>query len=162
MLQRLPDEAKNAVKALDGDADAEGSLGEVRVAAAGLDRRGFIGRPQGRDRFRPNRFGQYRFRPNTALGQTALGQIGLNRFVTCSIQYRFRPKWPDQVRPVQAKTVSGQFGLGPGPLLLLLLLSQTAQNFALFSLSRHSFLSFFSLLGVLSWNFGGVLEAPGP
>ena len=31
-----------------------------------------------------------------------------------------------------------------------------AQNFALFSLSRHNFLSFFSLLGILSWNFGGV------
>ena len=31
------------------------------------------------------------------------------------------------------------------------------QNFAFFfSLSRHNFLSFFSLLGVLSWNFGGV------
>ena len=25
-----------------------------------------------------------------------------------------------------------------------------------FSLSRHNFLSFFSLFGVLSWNFGGV------
>ena len=28
-----------------------------------------------------------------------------------------------------------------------------------FSLSRHNFLSFFTLLGVLSWNFGGVFEA---
>ena len=31
-----------------------------------------------------------------------------------------------------------------------------AQNFAFFSLSRHIFLSFFSLLGVLALNFGGV------
>ena len=30
---------------------------------------------------------------------------------------------------------------------------------AFFSLSRHNFLSFFSLLGVFSWNFGGVFEA---
>ena len=28
-----------------------------------------------------------------------------------------------------------------------------------FSLSRHNFLSFFPLLGVFSWNFGGVLKA---
>ena len=35
-----------------------------------------------------------------------------------------------------------------------------AQNFALFfPLSRHNFLSFFTLLGVFSWNFGGVYEA---
>ena len=38
-----------------------------------------------------------------------------------------------------------------------------AQNFAFFfSLSRHNFLSFFSLLEVLAWNFGGVFEAPEP
>ena len=37
-----------------------------------------------------------------------------------------------------------------------------AQNFALFfSLSRHNFHSFFPLLGVIKWNFGGV-GAPGP
>ena len=29
------------------------------------------------------------------------------------------------------------------------------------SLSRHNFLSFYLLLGVLSWNFGGVFEASG-
>ena len=44
MLQeRLPVEAQNAVNVLDGHADAEGCLGEVREAAAGLDRQGFIG-----------------------------------------------------------------------------------------------------------------------
>ena len=32
---------------------------------------------------------------------------------------------------------------------------------AFFFLSRHNFLSFFSLLRVLSWNFGGVFEAQG-
>ena len=32
---------------------------------------------------------------------------------------------------------------------------------AFLSLSRHNILSFFSLLGVLSWKFGGVFEAPG-
>ena len=37
-----------------------------------------------------------------------------------------------------------------------------AQNFALLSLSRHNFLSFFPRLGVLPWNFGGVFEALGP
>ena len=37
-----------------------------------------------------------------------------------------------------------------------------AQNFALFfSLSRHNFLSFFSLLGVFSWNFGGFFCSAG-
>ena len=41
-------------------------------------------------------------------------------------------------------------------------LCRTAQNFALFSLSRHNFHSFFSLLGVLSWNFGGVFEGWDP
>ena len=39
----------------------------------------------------------------------------------------------------------------PGPPL-----RRTAQNFAFFSLSRHNFHSFFSLLGVLALNFGGV------
>ena len=39
---------------------------------------------------------------------------------------------------------------------------RTAQNFALFSLSRHIFLSFFPLLGVFSWNFGGVFEGRDP
>ena len=34
-----------------------------------------------------------------------------------------------------------------------------ARNFALFVLSRRKFLSFFPLLGVLSWNFGGVSSA---
>ena len=33
-----------------------------------------------------------------------------------------------------------------------------AQNFALFSLSRHNFLSFFFLLGVFSWNSSGFSE----
>ena len=36
-----------------------------------------------------------------------------------------------------------------------------AQNFALFSLSRHIFHSFLPLLLVLSWNFGGVFEGRG-
>ena len=36
-----------------------------------------------------------------------------------------------------------------------------AQNFALFFPPRHNFLSFFSLLGVLSCNFGGFFEASG-
>ena len=39
---------------------------------------------------------------------------------------------------------------------------RTAQNFALFSLSCHNFLSFFPLLGVLSWNFGGVSKRQDP
>ena len=34
-----------------------------------------------------------------------------------------------------------------------------AQNFDLFSPSRHNFFSFFALLGVLTLNFGGVLKA---
>ena len=42
----LPVDAQNAVNALDGDADAEGCLGQVRQVAAGLDRQGFIGQPQ--------------------------------------------------------------------------------------------------------------------
>ena len=47
MLQeRLPVVAQNAVNVLDGDANVDGCLGEVRQAAAGLDRQGFIGRPQ--------------------------------------------------------------------------------------------------------------------
>ena len=37
-------------------------------------------------------------------------------------------------------------------------LPRTAQKFALFSLSRHNFHSFFPLLGVFSRNFGGVLK----
>ena len=41
-------------------------------------------------------------------------------------------------------------------------LDPTAQNVALFSLSRHIFHSFFPLLGVFSWNFGGVFEDRGP
>ena len=35
-------------------------------------------------------------------------------------------------------------------------LRQTTQNFALFSLSRHNFRSFFPLLGVFSWYFEGL------
>ena len=47
MLQeRLPIIAQNAVNVLDGDANVDGCLGEVCQAAAGLDRQGFIGRPQ--------------------------------------------------------------------------------------------------------------------
>ena len=47
MLQeRLPVVAHNAVNVLDGDANVDGCLGEVRHAAAGLDQQGFIGRPQ--------------------------------------------------------------------------------------------------------------------
>ena len=46
--------------------------------------------------------------------------------------------------------------LTPSPDPSLPPLSRTAQNFALFSLSRHNVLSFFSLLGVFSLNFGGV------
>ena len=47
MLQeRLPVIAQNAVNVLDGDANVDGCLGGVRQAAAGLDREGFIGRPQ--------------------------------------------------------------------------------------------------------------------
>ena len=39
---------------------------------------------------------------------------------------------------------------------------RTAQNFALFSLSRHNFLSFFPLLGVLSLNFWWSFGRSGP
>ena len=35
-------------------------------------------------------------------------------------------------------------------------------KFRFFSLFLRNFHSFFPLLGVLSWNFGGVFEAPGP
>ena len=52
--------------------------------------------------------------------------------------------WPDPPQP------------DPPPL------RQTAQNFALFSLSRRKIRSFLLSLGVLSWNFGGVFETPGP
>ena len=55
-----------------------------------------------------------------------------------------------------------RFGCSPGPPLPRTPPPQDpkspAQNFALFSFSRHNFLSFFPLLGVLSLNFGGVLE----
>ena len=44
----------------------------------------------------------------------------------------------------------------PGPPI-----RRTAQNFALFFPSSH-FHSFFPLLGVFSWNFGGVFEGWGP
>ena len=44
--ERLPVEAQNVLVVLDGDAEVEGCLGEVRVAAAGLDRQGLIGPPQ--------------------------------------------------------------------------------------------------------------------
>ena len=33
---------------------------------------------------------------------------------------------------------------------------------AFFSLSHHNVHSFFTLLGVFTWNFGGVFLAPGP
>ena len=47
MLQeRLPIVAQNAVNVLDGDVNVDGCLGEVRQVAAGLDRQGFICRPQ--------------------------------------------------------------------------------------------------------------------
>ena len=46
LLERLPVVAQNAVNVLDGDVNVDGCLGEVRQAAAGLDRQGFIGRPQ--------------------------------------------------------------------------------------------------------------------
>ena len=36
-----------------------------------------------------------------------------------------------------------------------------AHNFALFSFSRHSFLSSLDLLGVISLNFGGVFDQVG-
>ena len=40
---------------------------------------------------------------------------------------------------------------------------ETAQKFALcFSLSRRKICSLLPSLGVFSWNFGGVFEAPGP
>ena len=41
-------------------------------------------------------------------------------------------------------------------------LRRTAQNFALFSFSRHNFHSFFSLLGVFSFSFSGVFEGRDP
>ena len=47
-------------------------------------------------------------------------------------------------------------------LILVFLVRQTAQCFALFSLFCHNVHSFFPLLGILSWNFGGVFEGPGP
>ena len=60
----------------------------------------------------------------TAFGQTASGQIGLNRLVTCLGQYRFRPNW---TKP--AKTVSGQFGLGPASRHRRTPSRRTAQHF---------------------------------
>ena len=41
------------------------------------------------------------------------------------------------------------------------LLRRTAQNFAFFSFSRRNFTLSSLSLGVFSWNFGGVIEAPG-
>ena len=43
--ERLSGVAENAVIALEGDDELEGCLGELRVAAVGLDRQGFVGRP---------------------------------------------------------------------------------------------------------------------
>ena len=44
----LPGVAQNAVTAFEGDGELEGCLGELRVAAVGLDRQGFLSRPQWR------------------------------------------------------------------------------------------------------------------
>ena len=60
-----------------------------------------------------------------------------------------RPSSPD--RPLR-RTPPPDPSAGPP-------LRRTAQNFALFFPPRHNFHSFFSLLGVLSLNFGGVLKA---
>ena len=48
----------------------------------------------------------------------------------------------------------------PRTSLLRTALRRTAQIFALFPLSRHNFHSSPTLLGVFSWNFGGLFENP--
>ena len=71
MLQeRLPVVAQNAVNVLDGDANEDGCLGEVREAAAGLDRQRFIGRPRWGRHFRWEQDPLHRQIPNLVNGHT--------------------------------------------------------------------------------------------
>ena len=115
----------------------------------------------------------------TASGQTVLGQIGPNRFVTCSGQYHFRPM-PLQARPVWARPGPPQDPFCPPPASAGLPSAGPpsaghpalrlgwghegwkAQNFALFFPSPATIFFLSSLSWGSSWNCGGVFEGRGP